>query len=84
MNWLYHQLFVIGHDDLTNPHRSQTIDISEDDNVKIEDSQGITKTRSKNGKGHINTVYEDQSINGNVMPIDSSKLQRRSSRARKL
>ena len=36
------------HDDLKNPHRSQTIDINEDDNVQIEDSKGVTKTRSKN------------------------------------
>ena len=35
------------HDDMTNPHRSQAFDISEDDNVQIEDSEGVTKTRSK-------------------------------------
>ena len=42
------------HDDLTNPHRSQAIDISEDE---IEDSEGFTKTRSKIGKRYINTVF---------------------------
>ena len=35
------------HDDLTNPHRRQAIDISEDDHVQIEDSEGVTKMRSK-------------------------------------
>ena len=34
------------HDDLTNPHISQAIERSEDD-VQIEDSKGVTKTRSK-------------------------------------
>ena len=32
------------HDDCTNPHRSQVIDITEDDNVQIDDSEGVTKT----------------------------------------
>jgi len=31
------------HDDLTNPHRSQAIKISEDDNVSIESSEGVAK-----------------------------------------
>ena len=38
----------------------------------------------KKEKRHINSVYEDQCFNGDVMQIDSSKFQRRSSRARKL
>ena len=38
---------------------------------------------SKRRKHDINSVYEDQHSNGDEMPIDSSKSQRRSSRVRK-
>ena len=34
------------YDDLTNPHQSQAINISEDDNVSIESSEVIVKQRS--------------------------------------
>ena len=34
-------------------------------------------------KRHVNSVYEDQHINVDEMPIDSSKSQRHSSRVRK-
>ena len=51
--------------------QSQAIEISEDHNVQIEDSEAVTKIRSKKGKRHIKSVYEDQCFNGDVMQIDS-------------
>ena len=49
----------------------QAIYISEDEKEQI-DSDGTTKARSEN----VNTVYEDQCINWDAMPIDSSRFQR--------
>ena len=69
-------------DELTNPNPSNTMDTRENDNVSILGSEGVAKKRSKIRKSHINSVYEDQHINGDEM-IDSSKSQRRSSRVRK-
>ena len=65
-------------------HGSQSIDISEDDNVQNEESEGVTKTQSKKGKRHINAVYEHQCIIGDKMPIYSSKSKQRPSRSQKV
>ena len=70
-------------DELTNPNPSNTMDTSENDNVSILGSESVAKKHSKTRKRDINSVYEDQHINGDEMPIDSSKSQRRSSRVRK-
>ena len=59
-------------------HGSQAIDISEDDNVQNEESEGVTKTQSKKGKRHINAVYEHRHIMGDKIPTDSSKSNPRS------
>ena len=63
-----------------DPHGSQAIDISEDDIVQNEESEGATETQSK--KGNI-ILTDHQSIIGDEMPIDSSKSERRS-RSRKV
>jgi len=70
-------------DEVTNPNPSNTMDTSENDNVSILGSESVAKKHSKTRKRDINSVYEDQHINGDEMPIDSSKSQRRSSRVRK-
>ena len=59
------------------------MDTSENDNVSILGSEGVAKKRSKIRKRHINSIYEDQHINGDEMLIDSSKSERRSTRVRK-
>ena len=55
------------------------IEISEDDKVQIEDSEGVAKTRSIKENGMLTQLKR---INGDVMLIDLSKFQRESSRAR--
>ena len=85
MNRLYHQLFmriqptdqnqIQSQDELTNTNPSKTMDTSENDNISI-GSECVAKKRSKIRK-RIKSVYEDQHINGDEMPIDSSKSQRR-------
>ena len=63
MNRLYHKLLLWiqhnhnqtqSHDDSTNPHRSHAINISQDDNVQIEDSEGVTKDFIDN---NVNVPY---------------------------
>jgi len=55
------------------------MDTSENDNISILGGEGVAKKRSKIRKRHINSVYEDQHINGDEMPIDSSKSSETSS-----
>ena len=50
-----------GQDD---PNSSKTIDTRENNNVSILGSEGVAKQRSKIRNRHINSVYEDQYING--------------------
>jgi hypothetical protein len=57
-------------DELTNPNPSNTMDTSENDKVSILGSESVSKKPSKTRKRDINSVYEDQHINGDEMPID--------------
>ena len=49
------------------------MDTIENGNASILGSEGVAKKPSKIRKSDINSVYEDQHINGDEMPIDSSK-----------
>ena len=56
-------------DKLSNHNPSKTMDTSDNNNVSILGSECVAKKRSKIRKRHINSVYEDQHINGDEMQI---------------
>ena len=57
------------HDDLTDPHRSQAIEVCENDDIPIESGQFISHNSTKKVKRKIDKVYEDQCIKGDVTPV---------------
>ena len=48
------------HDDLNNPHRSQAIEVCENDDIPIESDQFVSNKRTKKEKHKIDKAYDDQ------------------------